>query len=374
MNRLRLPRFGLWLLQRERASGEWRVLLLALVIGVGSVSTTGFLGDRLQRAMSEKGASFLGADLLVTSPRPIDTWPRHGLQTSSAIEFSSMVSRGEAFQLATVRAVDPAYPLRGSVRIAPAPFAAGVPRPAQPPPGAVYVDQQLLPLLDARVGDEVRIGEAGFRIAGVVAEEPGQLGGVFGFAPRVFLRDDDVGRTHVLQPGSRVTYLYQFAGEADPLTAFGASLKPRLESSQRLIGSRAGVETLRGAFANADRYVQLTALVSLLLSVVAIAIAARRHALRHYDQAALLRCFGATTAQLRVLYAVQLLVLGLIGSVAGVAIGALMQQALAYLVLPDALAHLPKLGSAPVGVAIASGLLALAGASLPALMRLIRVP
>ena len=97
---------------------------------------------------------------------------------------------------------------------------------------------------------------------------------------------------------------------------------PRLDSTQRLIGSREGVETLRGAFANADRYIQLTALISLLLSVAAIAIAAHRHALRHYDQAALLRCMGATTAQLRTLYAVQLLTLGLLGSLLGVAIGA----------------------------------------------------
>ena len=151
-------RLGLWLLRRERASGEWRVLLLALVIGVGSVSTTGFLGDRLTRAMSEQGANFLGADLLVTSPRPIETWPQHGLQTSVALEFTSMVSRGEAFQVATLRAVDGAYPLRGTVRIAPVPFVAGAPRPAQPPPGTVYVDQQLLPSLAAQVGDEVRIG------------------------------------------------------------------------------------------------------------------------------------------------------------------------------------------------------------------------
>jgi putative ABC transport system permease protein len=367
-------RLGLWLLRRERASGEWRVLLLALVIGVGSVSTTGFLGDRLTRAMSEQGANFLGADLLVTSPRPIETWPPHGLETSVALEFTSMVSRGEAFQVATLRAVDEAYPLRGTVRIAPVPFVAGAPRPARPPPGTVYVDQQLLPSLAAQVGDEVRIGEATFRIAGVVAEEPGQLGGVFGLAPRVFLRADEVDKTRVLQPGSRVTYLYQFAGEADPLSAFSAALKPTLDSIQRLIGSRAGVETLRGAFANADRYIQLTALISLLLSVVAIAIAAHRHALRHYDQAALLRCFGATAAQLSVLYAVQLLTLGLLGSAVGVAIGAMTQQLLAGLVLPQAIDRLPELGAAPVGVAIASGLLALAGASLPALMRLIRVP
>ena len=369
-----LLRLGLWLLRRERSSGEWRVLLLALIIGVGSVSTTGFLGDRIKRAMSEQGAGFLGADLLVTSPRPIDSWPAHSLQTSSALEFASMVSRDEAFQLATLRAVDAAYPLRGEVRIADRPFEAGAARPAQPPPGAVYVDQELLTLLNADVGDAVQIGEATFSIAGVVVAEPGQLGGVFGFAPRVFLRADAVEATRVLQPGSRLTYLYQFAGEPEPLAAFGAALKPTLETTQRLIGSRDGVETLRGAFANADRYLQLTALISLLLSVAAIAIAAHRHALRHYDQAALLRCMGATTAQLRTLYAVQLLTLGLLGSLAGVAIGALMQQALAGLILPDAVTRLPSLGAAPVGVAVLSGLLALAGASLPALMRLIRVP
>ena len=371
---MKWPRLGLWLLRRERASGEWRVLLLALVIGVGSVSTTGFLGDRVHRAMSERGASFLGADLLVTSPRPIDTWPAHKLQTSNALEFTSMVSRGEAFQLATVRAVDQAYPLRGMVRIAPAPFVTSESRPAQPPLGTVYVDPQLLPLLAAQVGDEVRIGAAAFRIAGVVTEEPSQLGGIFGLAPRVFLRADEVEQTRVLLPGSRVSYLYQFAGEAESLATFSAALKPKLDGTQRMIGSRSGVETLRGAFANTDRYIQLTALISLLLAVVAIAIAAHRHALRHYDQAALLRCFGATTAQLRTLYAVQLLTLGLLGSAIGVAAGAVAQQLLARLALPDAITRLPELGVAPVGAAIASGLLALTGASLPALMRLIRVP
>lgn len=371
---MNLLRLGLWLLRRERVNGEWRVLLLALVIGVGSVSTTGFLGDRIKRAMGEQGASFLGADLLVTSPRPIETWPAPTLKTSRALEFASMVSRGDAFQLATLRAVDAAYPLRGAVRIADRPFEPGTVRPAQPPPGAIYADQELLALLNAEVGDPVQIGEASFHIAGVVTEEPGQLGGVFGLAPRVFLHADDVERTRVLQPGSRLTYLYQFAGEPDQLAAFSAALKTTLDNTQRLVGSREGVETLRGAFANADRYIQLTALISLLLSLAAIAIAAHRHALRHYDQAALLRCLGATTAQLRALYATQLLTLGLLGSVLGVGLGALMQQALALLILPDAVTRLPTLGPAPVGAAVASGLLALAGASLPALMRLIRVP
>ncbi|NWG86407.1 MAG: FtsX-like permease family protein [Hydrogenophilaceae bacterium] len=371
---LRVLRLGLWLLRRERASGEWRVLLLALVIGVGSVSTTGFLGDRLKRAMNEEGARFLGADLLVTSPRPIATWPAHNLNRSEALEFASMISHGDAFQLASLRAVDAAYPARGAVSIADRPFVAGRPGRALPPPGAVYVDQELLPLLAVQVGDSVQIGAAAFRIAGVVAEEPGQLGGVFGMAPRVFLRADEVAQTRVLLPGSRVTYLYQFAGAAPALAAFSAELKPRLDRSQRLIGSREGVETLRGAFANADRYIQLTALISLLLSVAAIALAAHRHALRHYDQSALLRCMGATSAELRALYLAQLAALGLIGSLAGVALGTVLQAGLAQLLLPDAVARLTSLGFMPVLAGVASGFLALAGASAPALLRLARVP
>ena len=366
-------RLGLWLLRRERAHGEWHVLLLALVIGVGSVITTGFLGDRLTRALGEQGANFLGADLLVSSPQPIAGFPANTLRSSRALEFTSMVAHGEAFQLATLRAVDAAYPLKSVVRIADRPYTSGQARPAQPPPGAIYVDQALLPLLNAQVGDAVQIGEATFRIAGVVVEEPGQLGGVFGLAPRVFMHADDVAATRILQPGSRLTYLYQFAGDASAIAAFRAALKPKLDAAQRLVGARDGAETLRGAFANADHYIQLTGLISLLLSVAAIAIAAHRHALRHYDQAALLRCMGANTAQLRVLYGVQLGVVGVLGSGVGVMLGALVQYGLTYLIQPESVVPLPALGLAPVFVAVASGLLALAAASFPAFTRLSRV-
>ena len=370
---MNVTRLGLWLLRRERAQGEWRVLLLALIIGVGSVSTTGFLGDRLTRALADQSARFIGADVLVTSPRPIVAFPANTLRSSRALEFSSMVARGDAFQLASLRAVDANYPLKGAVRIADRPFAAGEPRRAQPPLGSVYVDQALLPLLRAQVGDAVQIGEASFRIAAVVVEEPGQLGGVFGLAPRVFIHADDVAATRILQPGSRLSYLYQFAGGTSQIAAFSAALKLRLDKTQRLVGIRDGAEALRGAMANADRYIQLTGLISLLLSVAAIAIAAHRHALRHYDQAALMRCMGATSAQLRVLYGVQLSALGLLGSAIGVAFGAVMQYGLAMLLLPANAARLPALGLTPVWVAIASGFLALAAASLPALIRLIRV-
>jgi putative ABC transport system permease protein len=367
-------RLAAWLLTKESKSGEWRVLVLALAIGVGSVSTTGFLGDRLHRAMTERGAAFLGADVLVSSPRPIGHWPAHDLKFGKAMEFASMLAFGDAYQLASVRAVDGAYPLRGEVRIATAPFGQGAGRSAQPGPGEVFVDSQLLPLLGARIGDRVEIGIAEFRIAGVVTEEPGRAATVFGLAPRVFMRLDEVGRTEVVQPGSRLTYYYLFAGVSDRVEAFMAAVRPTLNGTQRMLAGREGSRAVGGAFVKADRYISLAALVSLLLSALAVSLAARRHATRHYDQAALLRCFGVTSAQLRLVYALQLGALGMMGGAVGVAAGAATQQLLLRILMPELAGGLPDLGWLPVLAGMASGLLALTGAAAPALLRLTQVP
>lgn len=367
-------KLAFWLLGRERAAGEWRVLVAALVIGVGSVATTGFLADRVNRAMQDEGARFLGADLLVTSPRTIEVWPAHGLKTAHALEFASMVSRQDAFQLATVRAVDAAWPLAGEVRIADRPFAPGTARPAQPSRGSLYVDQELLTLLGAEVGDTVEIGLSRFTLAGIVREEPGQLGGVFGFAPRVFMHLDDVAATGVVQPGSRLSHLYQFSGAPDAVGAFAATLKATLDASQRVIDARNGVENLRDGFDKLDTYLALTALVSLLLAAIAIVLAGRRHAARHLDQAALLRAMGTTRSQLLTLYLAQFFLVGLLASGAGIAAGALAQHLLAGFLVPDTLVQLPTLAPRPALIALASGLLALFGAVLPILTGLAGVP
>jgi Predicted ABC-type transport system involved in lysophospholipase L1 biosynthesis, permease component len=365
---MNIVQLGLWLLRRERRHGEWRVLLAALAIGVGSVATTGMLGQRLALALHDRGANLLGADLVLSSPRPVPDLPATTLRSSRALEFSSMLGHGDAFQLASVRAVDAAYPLKGTTRIGDA----ATPR-AQPPRGSLYVEPALLPLLHARVGDTLSLGDAQLRIAGVIAAEPGNLGALLGLAPGVLMNADDVAATQVLRPGSRVKYLYQFAGDATALAQLRRSVTPRLDSTQRLIGPGDGVASLRGAFENADHYIQLTGLVSLLLAVVAIAIAAHRHALRHYDQAALLRCMGAGSRALRLLYGAQLALIGIVGSVLGTALGAALQYLLAAMLLPADTARPIIPGWTPLVVAIASGLAALAAASLPALLRLIRV-
>jgi len=371
-----LLRLSLKSLRREWRSSEIRVLMLALAIGVGSVSTTGFLGDRVDRAIAERGGDFLGADAQLSSPNALDPdlLAAGNLQQSRGLEFASMLAKGDAFQLASVRAVDSHYPLRGKVVIAPDSASPGRVQNAEPKPGEIYVDGQLLPLLNVEVGDTVEVGAAEFRIAGLVQDEPGRAGAVFGLAPRVFMRLDEVGKTEVVQPGSRVSWLYYYAGEPEVIAAFVKDSKTKLTSSQRLVGGREGSEAVSGAFTRTSQFGSLASLVSLLMATLAVALAARRYALRHYDHAALLRCFGMASADLRSFYAVQLLLLGVLGSILGLLIGFGGHWLLLQSFAPDLAERLPAISAMPIVAGFGSGLLALSGAALPSLMRLSQVP
>ncbi|MGB5539426.1 MAG: ABC transporter permease, partial [Gammaproteobacteria bacterium] len=124
-------RLSMRLLARSWRSGELRILAVALVIAVAASTAIGFFTDRLGRGMVNQSADFLGADLALNSPRPVDAaWLRAarstGLQAIETLEFASVVVGGDDLQLSSVKAVQDGFPLRGRLRTAPAPFDADV--------------------------------------------------------------------------------------------------------------------------------------------------------------------------------------------------------------------------------------------------------
>ena len=59
------------MLRRNWSAGELRVLLLALLIAVASVTTVGFFADRVQAALDAQANELLGGDLVVIADKPI---------------------------------------------------------------------------------------------------------------------------------------------------------------------------------------------------------------------------------------------------------------------------------------------------------------
>ena len=92
---MNLFRLSLNLLRRDWRAGEWRVLLLALVLAAGSLATGGCLPTACGRPLQE-AHSLIGADFRVTSMCPLPPSYRtaaqaRGLQTVPSMSFPSMV-------------------------------------------------------------------------------------------------------------------------------------------------------------------------------------------------------------------------------------------------------------------------------------------
>lgn len=370
---------ALRLLARDWRAGELRILVAALVVAVTASTTIGFFTDRIGRGMLHQSAEFLGANLALVSPRTVEAgWlaqaGEEGLRHAETLEFTSVVVSGEALQLSSVKAVDERFPLLGRLRTAAAPFAADAPAAGVPAAGEAWAAPRLLNQLGITVGDRVEVGKRSLIITRVLSFEPGQVRDVFGVAPRLLMNLADVPATGVVQPGSRLSWQYLFAGDERALQRYRDWLETRLGPSHELIGVREGRRAVGKALERAERYLGLAVLAAILLAGVAIAMAARRYSERHFDMSAMMRCLGASQQELLGLYLPQLAVVGLLASGVGCLLGWLAQHGLLYL-LADLLPVAPSdTRTWPVLAGFATGLVTLTGFALPPVMRLKGVP
>ena len=111
------------MLLRDWRAGELRVLAIALVVAVASVSSVGFFADRVRQALTSEAHQLLGADLVMIADHPWresmrDEIARRGLRQAASTSFISMARAGEEAQLVAVKAVSAGYPLRGRLRVA----------------------------------------------------------------------------------------------------------------------------------------------------------------------------------------------------------------------------------------------------------------
>lgn len=363
------------LLKRDWYVGELRILIIALVIAVTSITAIGLFTQRIQLALSDQTGRFLGADLLLSSPRPVapsilDKAQQTGLSHSAGISFSSVVMANDQFQLAHIKAVDKHYPLIGEIRISDSRYAEPQSVLHGPVKGEVWLSQRILDSLNINTGASIELGERNFRVSAMLVQDPGETGGFASFAPRALMNRLDVDSIGIIKPGSRVKYLEFFSGPIETRTQFERWVKPRIISSQKLLGGREGSPAINSAMERGEQYLSLASMLSVMLAGIAIAMAANRYSQRHFDQSALLRCLGATQNRLIKIYLFQILLIGLIASSLGVIAGLLTQQGLISLLAGLIPRDLPTASAAPIFTGLISGIITLMGFSLPALLRL----
>jgi putative ABC transport system permease protein len=370
-----LLRLSLNLLRRDWRAGEWRVLLLALVLAVGSLATVGLFADRVRQALQQQAQSLIGADLRITSSRPIPIDYRKaaeskGLQVVHSRTFPSMVGHGEQVLLSEIQAVEAGYPLRGKIEIDDGDLHIA---PAIPADGTVWVDERLLRRLGVKVGGELVIGARRFKVAARIVKDIDQSIGFASFASRVLMNEADLASTGLLQEGSRISYRLMIAGDATQVLALKASLQEKLSGNEKMEDVRDARPEIRAALERAEHFLGLAALTAAILAGAAMALAARRFVLRHLDGVAVMRCLGAQQGQVLNLFLYQFVLLGIVAVLIGGLLGYLTQAALVESIASMREASLPQPSMLPLIKAAISGFALLLGFAFLPLLQLRKV-
>ncbi|MDY0068223.1 MAG: FtsX-like permease family protein [Steroidobacteraceae bacterium] len=372
-------RLAVLALVRDGKSGELRVLLAALLVAVAALSAVGFFTSRVSRAVDQQAGEVLAADLRLRSRAPLDRAyvelaEQAGLRTAQSSTFPSVVFHGEDSALSAIRAVSPEYPLRGRIRIADEPFGPARETERTPGPGEAWLEARLIAQLGARLGDRIRVGATELTVTQVLDYRPDQGSQFVDLAPTLLMRLEDVAATRLMQEGSRISHAGLFAGDPQAVAAFKQQLEMRKKPDERISDLQDASPQIRSAIDRAGRFLNLSALVTILLAAIAVAISARRYATRHLDTAALMKSMGAPQRLVLAISVLELAMIALLAGFVGVALGYAAQEGIAYLLKDLVRGELPGPALSAGWLGVATSMLILVGFALPPLLQLRRVP
>jgi putative ABC transport system permease protein len=308
----------------------------AISLGSAALVAIDSFADNVTRSVREQSRALLGGDIAFSTRRPATDKQKALLDSiaratrasyARVVTFPSMalVTRTGATRLSQVRAVSSNYPFYGEITTTPA----GQWKRLQSGAHAL-VDPSLLVALRARVGDTVNLGYGRFAIIGTLKEVPGTPGIAEMIGPRVFIPERYLAETQLLVFGSIAEYAVfaRLPGGADAAEAI-KSFRERLRKADiRTRTVTQSEEEFTGAIDQLSRFIGIVGLVALLLGGVGVASGVRAFVARKIDTVAILRCLGASSEQVLAMYVAQAAAMGIIGAIAGAAIGVAVQFAL----------------------------------------------
>lgn len=364
----RAPRFtlplSLRLALRELRGGlsGFYVFILCIALGVTAIATVGTVTGALRDSIARQGQIILSGDVAASlvhrraSAQERAVFERFGtLSEVGTMRAMALTPDGEAQTLIAVKAVDDAYPLYGSVEL----DGAKSLRAALAAPDMAVADQGLLDRLDLDIGDPIKLGESRVRITGVIAREPDRLSGGAAFGPRVLTTTETLERTGLLAPGTLIRWRYRVAfpdgaGE-QRIAAFRDAVGTELKNAGFRVRDRSDPSPqITRAVAQLSGFLTLVGLAALLIGGIGVANAISAFVARKRKSAAIYKAIGASTGLTLTSFALQVLMIAVLGIVIGLAAGTLIP-----LVLDRAFGDLLPI---PVDLSVQPGALALAAA------------
>ena len=374
---------GLWLAYAARnlrsgLKGFW-ILLTCLTLGVAALAVIGSLSRSIERGLAEQGQPLLGGDIEFSLIHREATEQELAYikslgQVSRLATLRAMATAKDRSTLVEIKAVDDAYPLYGALTLEGGSKPSAVHDATALP--TVFADPLLLGRLNITSGNPLKIGQMELRIAGVIASEPDRISDGIALGPRLLMSHTTLASTGLIQPGSLVTWRYRVKlGEGASLAAAKAIVE---EANKKFPDAGWRVRARDNAASGAERFVDrlgyfmtLVAIAALVIggsgmaNAVAAFVNSRRAAI------ATLKCLGLRARDIFGLYLAEIILVGLLGIVLALALGAAapaIMKALAGHLLP--LPVSTGINVAPLLQAALLGLLVLLGFAVLPLARI----
>ena len=343
--------YGLKKFWSEVFSGDLLILFLSIVLAVTSISSVGFLGDRLKSSMQMQASSILGADLVLRSASKIDSKyldlaAANDLDSAEMSTFLSMVITEDDNLLTSIKAVTASYPLRGELKIVNS-QGTKIKHFGSPEPGNIWIERKVLETLELMELDKVSIGNKNFIVEGIIEDYPDRNSSFVGFYPVAIVNINDVDAMGVIQTGSRVVYRNLFSGTQDNLERFEKSLEG-MSVNIRVQNALDVGDNLGEDIANSTTFFNLASLFTIIISVIASMMAVRRYASRNLLHTSLMKVFGASKLFILGHQIMQLTLVAIFASSLGLIFGYGLQHLLLSTLQGIINADLPPPSSRPV--------------------------
>jgi putative ABC transport system permease protein len=316
---------------RDSRKNRSRLFLFisSIILGIAALVAVYSFRDNLTRDIDEQAKILAGADLTLESRKPVDQKmiDSMGVEQSAERNFASMLYfvKTEASRLVQVRALQGNYPYYGNIETTPAQagkdFKTG---------RNALVDKTLMLQFNANVGDSIKVGALNFKIEGILDKAPNQTGIAASVAPIVYIPLQYLEQTGLTKIGSRIQYKYYIKYSEDTnVDQLVENLKPKFEKENldyETVSSKK--ENTGRSFKDVNRFLALAGFIALLLGCIGVGSAIHVYIGEKLSAIATLRCLGLKAKHAFYIYLIQIFFIGLIGAIAGSALGSLIQFAL----------------------------------------------
>jgi len=403
---IKLFRLALHSAWRDARAGELRLLVVAVALGVASLTSVAFLADRIEGGLQRDARKLLGGDAVVVTDKPppavlFEKIQSLGLKANTSMSFPTMArttqAQGSASKLVALKAVQESYPLRGQLKIM-APLDTPEQRPATvtqldnaseydrpavatnqiPAAGEVWVEPGLLEALDIKPGSDLKLGQKTFHISQVLMYEPDRGAGFMNFSPRVLMNEADVKATGLVQPASRINWRVAVVGDSTKVDAWVTWAQSWSKQADvkgvRVETLEMGRPDMRQTLDRASKFLHLVALLASLLTAVAVALSARTFASKHLDDCAIKRVLGQSQRDMTGVFVIEFIGAGLLASLVGLLIGYGVHNAFVAMLEGLVETQLPAPTWQPIWQGLGSGLTLLIAFGLPPVLQLSQVP